>query len=143
MKMLGHDYVTDYHEAILLPRLFQDFQKAVAAARASQIPAARMTATGDEVEISSAVVTVKAIGQLRTLLQKLGAKEYPRRKNLLRVLEWGKSRDRGPPFRKKRERVGHPRFWHLSLVKGAPPASSFPDSIIPSTEGQVFAFFET
>ena len=75
MKVLGHDHVPDDHKPVLLPCLFQDFQKPVAAARAPQIRPVRMTATGDEVEVSVAVVTVKAVGHRRTLLQKLGGRE--------------------------------------------------------------------
>ena len=83
VKVLGHDYVTDDPEAILLSRFFQDFQKPVELGRASQIWPARMTATGNEMEVSVAVVTMKAVGHWRTLLQKYIERIVLRRKKLL------------------------------------------------------------
>ena len=106
--MLGHDDVADHHEAIFLPRLFEDFQKPVAPARAPQIRSASITATGNEVEVSVAVITLKAVGHGRTLLQKVGEGGCPGGKVELSS-RLGKSRYQGPPFRKNRERVGHPK----------------------------------
>jgi hypothetical protein len=62
MNMLWHDYVTCHHQTITPPDVLQDLKKEIAISRVVEQRPALITTGGDEVQISCAVVAVKAIG---------------------------------------------------------------------------------
>jgi hypothetical protein len=56
VKMLGHDYITDYHKLIPLPGLFQYLDKQVAPPRCSKQRTSPVKAASDEVEVAPCIV---------------------------------------------------------------------------------------
>jgi hypothetical protein len=62
MKVFGHDHIADDHKLIAPADLFEDLEKKIAALSAAQQGLATITTTGDEMQVSGAVVAVKAPG---------------------------------------------------------------------------------
>jgi len=65
--VLGHDDVSDNHEAIPLADLFEDLEEQVAAPGGAEQWLAAITTARDKVKVSGTVVTRKAPGHGRRL----------------------------------------------------------------------------
>src|SRR5258708_7009548 len=62
MNVLGHDHVSDDDETAAHAHLLQDFEKQIPPADGPQQRSLVITARGDEVQVSFAVVTMKTTG---------------------------------------------------------------------------------
>jgi len=60
--VIGHDHVSDHDETVTQANLFPDFEKQVPPAEGSEQRPLVITAGGDEVQVSFAVVTMQAPG---------------------------------------------------------------------------------
>jgi hypothetical protein len=62
MKVFGHDNVSVDDEAVLTAGLFEDFEEEIATPGGMQAGLAAVAATGDEVQVLSAVVADESLG---------------------------------------------------------------------------------
>ena len=85
--MFGHNNVTDHHEAVALPSLFEHGEEAVAAARGTKQRQAAVAGTRDKVQMMSALVTMQSARHDKLSLPAAS-----------------------PPTLAKNARMGHPRF---------------------------------
>jgi len=60
--MLGHDHVTNDHEMIATPDLFEYLQKQIAILPGAKQGEPVVTTGGDKVQLSSSVVAVESVG---------------------------------------------------------------------------------
>ena len=74
MKVLGHDDIADHHELIALPHAFEHRQEQIAPPRRSQPCLPAVTTTGNEMQISGAIVTLKT---KRHCAIRIGSSEPP------------------------------------------------------------------
>src|SRR5512143_859184 len=62
VKVLGHDHITEDHEAIPFAGLLEDAQEQVATQCSAEPGLPAVTAAGDEMEVSGAVISVQPFG---------------------------------------------------------------------------------
>ena len=67
MKVFGHDHIADDHKLIAPADLCEDLEKKIAAFSGAQQGLATITTAGDEMQVSSALVPVKAPGHEQRL----------------------------------------------------------------------------
>ena len=65
VNVLRHHHVSDHDELIAAPNLFQNFKEQIAALRRSQPGLALVATAGDEMQLSSSVVTCGMSGHER------------------------------------------------------------------------------
>jgi hypothetical protein len=114
MNMVGHHYVPHDHEAIALPRLFDDPQEQVAASGSAKPSLPVITTAGKKVQMIVPVVSPQAPWHVSTLRRRLCLQHKRQLQNPIRFRN-GKAH----PLQKT-QRMGHPDFVPAS--KGAPPA---------------------
>jgi hypothetical protein len=79
--MFGHDHVTDYDEAILLPGALQDTQEEVTTLAAVELRTAPITAAGYEVEVVPSIPALQTSRHARKVSRQIvfvGDKTYGR-----------------------------------------------------------------
>ena len=72
VDMLGHNHVSDDHEAVTTADLFEDLEKQIAPWFGVEQRTTLVTTEGDEVQIAGAVVSSEAIGHIAMLRGKRG-----------------------------------------------------------------------
>jgi hypothetical protein len=60
--MFGHDNISMYHEAVLLPHLFEDSQKKIAASGSMQTGLPTVTTARDKVQVPRAIIANQSLG---------------------------------------------------------------------------------
>ena len=67
MNVLGHDHISHHYETVARSDLFQDLEKQIPATWTVKQRPTMITTGGDEVQVSTAVVTMQASGHNETL----------------------------------------------------------------------------
>src|SRR5712692_4404412 len=109
MNVLGHDHVSENCEVVRPAHLLQNVQEQSSARGSSQPGLSLVTTASDEVQAASAIVPFQARGHEHKDRLGFCPKERMAQVSCTTNFHFGKSMGR-PPFRKKRERMGHPRF---------------------------------